>query len=192
MAQIDASERETAWRKPTRAAYPAHLVEQRRLPDGTAWRLRPIRAADLAMHARFADDLSAQTHYARFLSPRKLGDAELVRMTDIDYASELALVGTIDVAGGEREIGVARYVGMPDAAAGVAVVVADRWQRQGVAEALLRTLIAAAAARGVRRFDDVTLHDNRPMLTLARKLGFTARRDPLDPYLIALSLPLRP
>lgn len=168
--------------------YPAHLVEQGHLDDGTALRLRPIRADDLAMHARFAADLSSATHYARFLSPRKLGEAELTRMTDIDYASELALVATIEVDGVEREIGVARYVKTLDADAAVAVVVADRWQRRGIAEQLLRKLIAAAAERGIARFDDITMHDNRAMLRLARKLGFTARRDPLDPYLIGLSL----
>ena len=171
-------------------AYPADLVEQRRLNDGTLLRLRPIHADDLAMHARFTQTLSAATHYARFLSSRKLGEAELKRMTDIDYASELALVATIEVAGLEDEIGVARYVSVPGASAGVAVVVTDHWQRRGVAEQLMRKLIAAAADRGVARFEDITLHDNRAMLTLARKLGFTARRDPLDPYLIGLSLQL--
>lgn len=176
------------------SAYPVELAEQRRLDDGTLLRLRPIRADDLAMHARFAQTLSAATHYARFLSSRKLGDAELRRMTDIDYASELALVATIEVAGMEDEIGVARYVttsmSTPGASAGVAVVVTDRWQRRGVAEQLMRKLIAAAADRGVACFEDITLHDNRAMLTLARKLGFTARRDLLDPYLIGLSLRL--
>lgn len=181
-----------------RSAYPVELVEQRRLDDGTLLRLRPIRADDLAMHARFTQTLSSATHYARFLSSRKLGEAELKRMTDIDYASELALVATIEVAGMEDEIGVARYVAKPvtspvaapGASAGVAVVVTDRWQRRGVAEQLMRKLIAAAANRGVDRFEDITLHDNRAMLTLARKLGFTARRDPLDPYLIGLRLQL--
>ena len=171
-------------------AYPMDLVEQRRLDDGTLLRLRPICADDLAMHARFTQTLSAATHYARFLSSRKLGEAELKRMTDIDYASELALVATIEVAGLEDEIGVARYVATPCPSAGVAVVVTDRWQRRGVSEQLMRKLIAAAADRGVARFEDITLHDNRAMLRLARKLGFTARRDPLDPYLIGLSLQL--
>jgi len=175
-------------------AYPMDLVEQRRLDDGTLLRLRPICADDLAMHARFTQTLSAATHYARFLSSRKLGEAELKRMTDIDYASELALVATIEVAGLEDEVGVARYVSTPlnahGASAGVAVVVTDHWQRRGVAEQLMRKLIAAAADRGVARFEDITLHDNRAMLRLARKLGFTARRDPLDPYLIGLSLQL--
>lgn len=192
MAQIDASRAGVAGPPSLSAGavsrYPAHLVEQRCLDDGTALRLRPIRADDLRMHARFAETLSSSTHYARFLSPRKLGEEELRRMTDIDYAAELALVATIQVAGLEHEIGVARYVKTTNAIAAVAVVVADRWQRRGVAELLMRKLISAAANNGVAGFDDITLYDNRPMLRLARKLGFAARRDPLDPYLIGLSL----
>lgn len=194
MAQIDHSNASLAGssgarRPPGRAAsYPAHLVEQRPLGDGTRVKLRPIRADDLAMHTRFIDELSPPTHYARFLSPRRPGEAELKRMTDIDYAAELALVATIEVDGVERELGVARYVKTPGATAAVAVVVADDWQRRGIAEQLMRKLIAAAAEHGVECLADITLHDNRPMLRLARKLGFTARRDPLDPYLIGLSL----
>ncbi|WP_253819886.1 hypothetical protein [Variovorax paradoxus] len=71
--------------------YPSHLVEDWQLRDGTAVRIRPIRADDLAMHAAFVAGLSNETGYRRLLSPRKPQPDELWRMTHIDYDRELAL-----------------------------------------------------------------------------------------------------
>ena len=79
-------------------AYPAHLVEDWRLRDGRAVRIRPIRADDLAMHSAFVADLSDRTGYHRLLSPRKPQPDELWRMTHIDYARELALIAKLNLA----------------------------------------------------------------------------------------------
>ena len=121
--------------------YPAHLIEDFAFADGTPVRIRPIRADDLASHARFVGGLSFETGYARLLSPRKPQPDELRRMTDIDYDAELALVATVAPDGVEQEIGVARFVKV-DAAEGEAtaefgIVIADAWQRRGLAEKLM-------------------------------------------------------
>ncbi|VTU13497.1 Acetyltransferase Pat [Variovorax sp. SRS16] len=173
--------------------YPAHLIEDFAFADGTPVRIRPIRADDLASHARFVGGLSFETGYARLLSPRKPQPDELRRMTDIDYDAELALVATVVQGGVEQEIGVARFVKSEtsDAEVGSAefgIVIADAWQRRGLAEKLMRSLIAAAAGAGVRVLSDITLYDNRAMLGLARKLGFRLRRDPGNPNLTRLTL----
>ena len=42
---------------------------------------------------------------------------------------------------------------------------------------LLRKLIDAARAAGVKQLADITLYDNVGMLALARKLGFKLQRD---------------
>ena len=175
--------------------YPAHLIEDFMLPDGTPVRIRPIRAEDLAVHARFVGGLSYETSFARLLSPRKPQPDELRRWTDIDYDTELALVATIVQEGMEQEIGVARFVKSEtsDAEAGsaeFAIVIADAWQRRGLAQKLLKSLIAAATAAGVRVLSDITLYDNRAMLGLARKLGFRLRRDPGNPNLTRVTLRL--
>jgi acetyltransferase len=175
--------------------YPAHLIEDFILADGTPVRIRPIRAEDLAAHARFVDGLSFETAYARLLSPRKPQPDELQRWTDIDYDVELALVATIVQDGVEQEIGVVRFVKSEtsDAEAGsaeFAIVIADAWQRRGLAEKLLKSLIAAASAAGVRVLSDITLYDNRAMLGLARKLGFRLRRDPGNANLTRVTLRL--
>lgn len=161
--------------------YPSHLVEDWQLSDGTPVRIRPIRADDLALHTAFVAGLSSETGYHRLLSPRKPQPDELWRMTHIDYQHELALIATTEVDGREQQMGVVRYVrGETPATAHIAefaVVIADAWQHHGVALKLLRKLIDAARAAGVKQLADITLYDNVGMLALARKLGFKLQRD---------------
>ncbi|WP_208507684.1 GNAT family N-acetyltransferase [Variovorax paradoxus] len=175
-------------------AYPAHLVEDWRLRDGRAVRIRPIHADDLAMHTAFVAGLSDRTGYHRLLSPRKPQPDELWRMTHIDYARELALIATTEVDGAEQQMGVVRYVrgDTPETAevAEFAVVIADAWQRHGLAEKLMRVLIAAARDAGVRQLADITLYDNLAMIALARRLGFKVQRDAGNPNVSRLRLAL--
>jgi RimJ/RimL family protein N-acetyltransferase len=171
------------------AAYPAHLVEPAALADGTPVTLRPIRASDAALELAFLAGLSSQTRYQRVLSARQLLPGELRRLTRIDFARDMALIATIDVDGMEVMLGVARYVRHAETrAAEFAVVVGDAWQGRGLGEKLLRSLIAAAAGHGLRSLTGFTLSTNRPMLVLARKLGFTARLERGDATLTNLCL----
>ncbi len=170
------------------------MDEQWHLPDGTPVCIRAIRADDLSMHAEFVHGLSFQTGYSRLLSPRMPQDEELRRMTDVDSRRELALVATTTVDGRDQEMGVARYVrgATPETAdtAEFAIVIADAWQRRGLAMHLLERLIDAARQAGVKQLSDITLYDNRGMLALARKLGFKATREAGDANVTRLRLSL--
>ena len=100
----------------------------------------------------------------------------------------MALAATTMLGGGETLIGVARYVrNRADAAAEFALVVADSWQGRGIGRRLLAKLIEAARRRGVKRLYGEILAINRPMLELARKLGFSLERHD-DPTLTRASL----
>ncbi|MGQ3055286.1 MAG: GNAT family N-acetyltransferase [Roseateles sp.] len=174
--------------------YPSHLVEDWQLADGTPVRIRPIRAEDLAMHTAFVNGLSKETGYRRLLSPRTPQPDELWRMTHIVYEHELALIATTVVDGAEQQMGVVRYVRgeTPETVhvAEFAIVIADAWQHRGVAHKLMRRLIEAATAAGVKQLADITLYDNTGMLALARRLGFKVQRDPGNPNVTRLRLAL--
>jgi acetyltransferase len=166
---------------PVRAPYPAHLVEDTRLADGTPVTIRPIRASDLVLERIFVAGLSPHTRYQRLLSGRRLLPGELRRLTDIDYARELALVALARCDGREQILGVARYVrddATEPGSCDFAIVIADRWQGHGLGEALLRRLIDAARADAIRVIGGITLSTNAAMIALARKLGFRARMEP--------------
>jgi RimJ/RimL family protein N-acetyltransferase len=85
----------------------------------------------------------------------------------------MALVAESPVGATRALIGVARYVRLaedPDAAE-VAVVVADAWQRRGVASLLVDELAPRARARGIRRFTATMASDNHAAHRLMAKLA---------------------
>jgi acetyltransferase len=180
MATLDAPCAATGSVARATRGYPEHLVEAWALADGTPVTIRPIGAADRRLELEFVSGLSPATRYQRLLSGRRLLPGELRRLTDIDYVREMALVAIAIVDGVEQELGVARYVREPDAAAAsadFAVVVGDRWQHRGIGEKLLRSLLRAAVDDGIEIVTGITLSSNAAMLALARKLGFKAARE---------------
>jgi len=160
--------------------------------DGTVITIRPIRAADLALEQAFVDGLSASTGYQRLMSARHPSLEELRRFTDINPERELALIATMPVQGGERQIGVARYVKEESSPsdAEFAIVLSDDWQGRGLGTRLLASLLAAAKSDGVRRLVGTTMSENRGMLALARKLGFRLAPDPGSATITNLTMDL--
>ncbi|MDZ7784825.1 MAG: GNAT family N-acetyltransferase [Halioglobus sp.] len=145
-----------------------------RLPDGTEVTFRMMSPDDVDIERRFIAALSDRSRYLRFFSGLREVPAYLLkRLVDPRFPVSYALIATIADDTGERQIGVARYA--PTARDGVAefaVVVADEWQGFGVASQLLHGIMTAATVAGIRRIEGLVLHENRPMLRLARKLGF--------------------
>jgi acetyltransferase len=159
--------------------------------NGTEVTIRPIGTSDLAIEQEFVDRLSRRTAYQRLLSARRLSPDELRRFTDIDADREYALIATTRDPGGERQIGVARYVKEPDSdAAEFAIVLADDWQGQRLGHRLLSSLIAEAERRGVRRLFGTTFSENKAMLALGQRLGFIAALDPVSATMTDLTLEL--
>jgi acetyltransferase len=146
--------------------------------DGTAVRIRPIAASDFELELAFTQGLSRESGYRRLMSARRLSRAEIERFVGIDGDCEVALIATTAHAGGERQIGVARFAREQcGETAEIALVVADDWQGRGLGRRLLTGLIASARRHGVRRLVGTTLSDNGAMLRLAQALGFVAARE---------------
>lgn len=162
----------------------ATLISTAVRSDAMAWgglglskvRFRSIRAADFGILHSFVHRLSRETRYKRLLSPRTPTDDELRRWSDIDPATECALVA---VAGAECQvelIGVARFVVESPGEADFAIVLADAWQGVGLGADLMSRLIDAARIRGLRKLSGDVLATNAGMLALARRLGFAVSR----------------
>jgi len=178
-------------RCPGQSGYPSHLVEALTLRDGTSVTIRPICSDDYQLELDFINGLSARSGYMRLLSPRKLTSQEIQRFVRIDYARELALIALAVVDNEVRQVGVARYAPEPDSpSCDFGIVVADEWQGRGLGEALLVSLVRAAAKAGVQELTGLTLADNVAMRGLARRLGFLIERDPHDATVVELRMPL--
>ena len=173
--------------------YPVELIGDVALPDGTSLHVRPIRPEDAELERAFVAALSGETRYFRFFYRlAELTPAMLARFTQVDYDRELALVALAGATSAAPAfVGVARYIATPDQrSAEFAVVVADAWQRRGVARVLMRGLIVCAKRRGFAELTGNVLRANERMLAFAHSLGFAVRDDPEDPAQVVVTLAL--
>mgnify|MGYP003701317943 CR=1 FL=1 len=128
---------------------------------------RPLERADSEILSRFVGRLSEESLYRRFMSPvHRLEQVHLRRLLNVDHKNREAIIGLL--AG--EVIGVGRYSRTASASAEFAVVVADRFQRLGVARELLSRLAILALARGITEFTFTAHADNLPIIRLVRKL----------------------
>ena len=162
----------------TAAPYPTSLIEEHVLADGTRLTVRPIRPEDAEIEQAFVRGLSPRSKHFRFMQAvKELSPQMLARFTEIDYDRHMALIALRHQDGAEWQVGVARYVGNPDArTCEFAIVVADAEQHRGIGSILMRALMAAARAGGFEVMEGQVLADNSAMLRLMRDLGFTLRR----------------
>jgi acetyltransferase len=175
------------------APYPRELIERLQLADGTLVTLRPIRPEDTQLEQDFVRGLSLESRRFRFMSGlAELTPELLIRFTQLDYDRELALIALTRIDGKDVELGVARYIGDSDmVGCEFAVVVADAWQKRGIASLLMRALIGAARSRGFARMHGDVLADNVRMLGWMSRLGFEVVAHPEDAGLRLVTLSLR-
>ena len=134
--------------------------------------IRTLRPGDGPGLAEAFEQLSETSRYRRFFAVKpRLSEESVAFFTDVDHRDHEALAAM--TPGSRQVVGVARFIrnsGKPDQAE-VAVTVIDSWQRRGLGTVLLCELAQRAAAEGIRHFTAEILAENRPMLTLARRLG---------------------
>jgi len=162
------------------------------LRDGRHVRLREIRPDDRDEVRQAFARLSGESRYMRFMSHvKELSPRVLERTVNPQRAQELGLVAEVDAPDGIDIVAGARYFVEADGeTCEFAVTVADAWQRVGLASRLIRELIEAARARGLRHMEGFVLSGNGGMLNLARRLGFSVKTDPRDPTVAIVRLAL--
>jgi acetyltransferase len=134
--------------------------------------------------------LSPETRSNRLLGGTIAVTPEYIeRLVSVDFSRDMALAATT-MLDGETLLGVARYVLDKDnESAEFAIVVADAWQGRGIGRRLLGKLVEVARRHGIKRLYGDILAMNRPMLELARKLGFRLSRHE-DPTLTRAAIDL--
>jgi acetyltransferase len=162
--------------------YPSQLSVSYQTNDGQTVKIRPIRPEDADLEQDFVKHLSPEAKYFRFMNTlRELSQAQLVRLTQIDYDREMAFVAVVEKDGETCEVGVSRYAINPDGeSCEFAVVVADAWQGKGVARRLMTVLIDAARNRGLKYMNGDFLAENTRMLKFVAGLGFVLSTHPED------------
>lgn len=172
---------------PTYPAYPEHII---RLRDGTVLHVRPLMDDDAPSLTDLFDHLTPEDVRTRFFeSLRKLPPALLARLSHVDYDHDMALAALHPDAHGTL-CGVARLSADTSNRrhAEFAIVVRSDWKRRGLGHALMQEIIRCARDRNVEEFYGFILAENRPMIALALKLGFTIEGHPDDAGLVIARL----
>jgi protein lysine acetyltransferase len=141
--------------------------------DGTRIRIRPLVPEDREILRQGYDELSEESRYRRFMGLKKLSEADLDYLTQIDYHDHFAWIAFAHDDHPEHAIGVARYVRSKDnpEEAEAAVTVLDAYQNRGIGTLLLEALAAVALENSITRFIGYLLVENKPMHDVLRHLG---------------------
>jgi acetyltransferase len=171
--------------------YPTEWEESIALPDGRSVFVRPARPEDEGRYLDFFSKMTAEDMRLRFFQRvHDLGHAFVARLTQIDYARAMAFVA-LDPRSGEM-LGGVRLHGDPGGGDGeYAVSVRSDLKGIGLGRALMIQIIRYARREGYARIHGEVLAENRQMLQLCEKLGFSLTPDPDGPDIIKVSLDLR-
>ncbi|MCX8997454.1 bifunctional acetate--CoA ligase family protein/GNAT family N-acetyltransferase [Rhizobiaceae bacterium BDR2-2] len=155
---------------------------------GRTYHLRPIRPADAALYPGFLARTSGEDLRRRFFDPdNAYSDALLPRLTQIDYAREMAFV-VLDKEEGAL-CGIARLSADPDhEAADIALIVRSDLQGHGLGRAMLDRLIDYARADGLKRLEGRFPAGNAKMRGLCEAAGFRRVGEPVEAGLVRVSL----
>lgn len=160
------------------------------LQDGTRLRIRPIARRDAELELEFLAHLSPEFRNARFLGLVHDPSPEVARkLTDIDPTNTVAFIALVSHGGKDRQVGAAQFHAAGDSC-DASLTVGGEWRRRGVGSALMRHLIDAARARGIRHMRAYAPVPSGGSDSLASSIGFRRRVDPDDPVAIIYDLPL--
>jgi acetyltransferase len=153
--------------------YPVELCGTVTLRDGTSVEVRPIEPTDAPRLQEMIRRTDPNDIRMRFLHMMKeLPDKLAARLSQIDYAREMAFVAVGEADGGI--VGVSRLVGdANNERAEYAVMVRSDWKGRGLGYALMGRLIEHARERGLKELFGEVLAENHAMLEMCRGLGFS-------------------
>lgn len=144
----------------------------------SAIEIRPVQPADAPALVDFVAALTPASRRQRFHGGIHAAAWHRLsrQMTEVDGHRHAAWVACAPSPDGAAIVGEARYVRAPhdDAAAELAISVADDWHGRGVADRLMGELLGAAQRGGIRRLVADVLTGNARMLAFARRHGFGA------------------
>jgi RimJ/RimL family protein N-acetyltransferase len=153
----------------------SNYLARDKLKDGTEVMVRAIRPDDGPAILEAFRALDAESIYRRFFSPKKeLSDAELKRLTDVDFRSVMALVVTALEDGAEILLGGGRLAtegGDRPQSAELAFLTAGAQRGRGIASLLLRHLTRLGQEAGLSRLEAEVLAENQAMLNVFRRSG---------------------
>jgi acetyltransferase len=170
--------------------YPEKYQKTVLLKSGQVALLRPIKPEDEPMEERMFDHVSQQSLYFRFFGyVPHVTHHFLSRFTHIDYDREMAIIAEVEEAGKKKMAGVVRIIA--DAwreSAEYAILVADPWQGQGLGNKMTDFILEIARDMGLYKIYASVLAENRAMLAMFEKKGFTITQEDFETFRAEIDL----
>jgi acyl-CoA hydrolase/GNAT superfamily N-acetyltransferase len=162
--------------------------------DGIQVRYRPVEPTDESLLQELFYRCSEKTIYMRFFASLKaMPHRQAQRFVDVDFESQLALVGTVQEQEREVIISVGRYHLDPaTGCADCAFMVRDDWQDRGVGRYLLNRLIEVARNRGIQGFTADVLVENTRMMHVFHLCAPAPVQSTMDEGVYHISFALKP
>lgn len=159
--------------------YPSAYTSCFTLKNGLRCDIRPIRPEDEPLLVSFHHKLSEESVYMRYTHminlQHRISHDRLTRICFIDYDREMVLVADYkdSIKGTHQLLGVARLSRFHNSdQAEFAMIIADRFQKQGLGTELLRQLLEIARAEKIPQVEAYMLPTNVAMRKICERLGF--------------------
>ena len=164
------------------------------LRDGRTVHLRSVSPADEAEILQAFERLSDEARYMRFMRIVNAPDRDRLRAVLASFPEAgIGLVATVPADDGLDIVGSAIAVYSADrTSCEFAITVASGFGGVGLAKALMIELIDEARRRGLAAMEGFVLSQNRAMLGLAKRLGFSIAYEPGDASVRICRLALNP
>ncbi len=170
--------------------YPSEWAKDVEVANIGEVRLRPMRPDDEPLLAALFEQVTPEDRRLRFFSARPdLSHRFLARLTQIDYAREMAFVAILKHT--REPLGSCRFIADPDYVRGeYAILVRSDVKGRGIGWHLMQHLIAYARAEQLKELYGSVLAENTTMLKICGELGFQIGPDPDDASLRRVVLDL--
>jgi len=157
--------------------YPESLITTKELKDGSPVTLRPIKPEDEPMWLDLLASCSKESIYHRFRYDFYFDSHEVAtQFCFIDYDREIAIVAEVEQEGKKHIVGVGRLIADPDVEVmEYAILITDAWQKKELGYIITEYCMKVAKIRGVTKLVAETTRDNKPMISVFRKLNFKIR-----------------
>jgi acetyltransferase len=165
---------------------------ERRLVLKEDWRIfvRPVRPDDESLVRAFFQSVSPEDLRLRFFAPVKdFGHVFIARLTQLDYARAMALIG-IDEASGQMIGSVRLHADANYETGEFAILLRSDLKGRGLGWKLMELIIEYATAEGITRIAGQVLRENSVMLRMCDELGFVIEDDPHDAGVLVATLVL--
>jgi acetyltransferase len=157
--------------------YPESLISSAELKDGSTVNLRPIKPEDEPMWLELLASCSKESIYHRFRYDFYFDSHDVAtQFCFIDYDREIAIVAEVEDEGQKKLIGVGRLIADPDVEVmEYAILITDKWQKKELGLILTEYCMEIAKIRDIKLLVAETTRDNKPMISVFRKLNFKIR-----------------